>query len=81
MASFENDCAGIFAVKTADQHRGRGFARSIVATLLEECLRRGTNTVYLQVTADNLAALGLYRRFGLSTAYDYWYRARAGEQR
>jgi ribosomal protein S18 acetylase RimI-like enzyme len=80
MASFEKDCAGIFAVKTADRHRGRGYARSIVATLLAECLRRGTNTVYLQVTADNLAALGLYRRFGLSTAYDYWYRARAGEQ-
>jgi GNAT superfamily N-acetyltransferase len=81
MAKFEGDCAGIFALKTADRHRGRGLARSIVAALLGECLRRRTTTAYLQVTADNLAALGLYRGFGFSTAYDYWYRARAGEQR
>ena len=81
MATLESDCAGIFAVKTADRHRGRGLARMIVATLLGECLRRGTATAYLQVTADNSAALGLYRSFGFGTAYDYWYRARAGEQR
>lgn len=81
MARFEGDCAGIFAVKTADRHRGQGLARSVVATLLAECLRRRMTRAYLQVTADNLAALALYRGFGFSTAYDYWYRARAGDQR
>ncbi len=81
MARFEGDCAGIFALKTADRHLGRGLARSIMATLLDECRRRRTSRAYLQVTADNLAALALYRGFGFTTAYDYWYRARAGEQR
>jgi ribosomal protein S18 acetylase RimI-like enzyme len=34
----------------------------------------------LQVTAQNAAALALYRQFGFDIAYDYWYRARQGEQ-
>ena len=81
MARFESDCAGIFAVKTADRHRGRGFARAIVAALLAECWRRRVTRAYLQVTADNAAAIALYRRFGFATVYEYWYRARLGEQR
>jgi ribosomal protein S18 acetylase RimI-like enzyme len=81
MARFEGDFAGIFAVKTADRHRGRGFARSIVAALLTECRRRRVARAYLQVTADNGAAIELYRRFGFATVHEYWYRARPGEQR
>jgi ribosomal protein S18 acetylase RimI-like enzyme len=35
----------------------------------------------LQVTTSNGPALALYRRFGFAAVYDYWYRAREGEQR
>jgi ribosomal protein S18 acetylase RimI-like enzyme len=81
LLKLEDDHAGLFALKTAPAWRGRGFGRAVVAALLDEARRRGAATAYLQVTADNGAALTLYRRFGFTTAYEYWYRAREGEQR
>jgi len=73
--------AGLFAVHTAEPWRGRGFARAVVAALLDEAQRRGAELAYLQVTAENAPAMVLYRRFGFTPAHDYWYRAREGEQR
>jgi ribosomal protein S18 acetylase RimI-like enzyme len=52
----------------------------VVAALLADARLRGARIAYLQVTAQNEPALALYRRFGFDTAYDYWYRAREGEQ-
>ncbi len=81
LLKLEGDHAGLFAVNTASALRGQGLGRAIVSALLNEASRRGARTAYLQVTADNVAALALYRHFGFSTAYDYWYRARDGERR
>ena len=80
LVKIEEDHAGLFAVHTAVGFRGRGLGRAVVAALLAEAQRHGARTAYLQVTADNAAALALYRRFGFAMAYDYWYRAREGEQ-
>ena len=80
LLKLEDDHAGVFALKTAPAWRGQGLGRAVVAALLGEARRRGAATAYLQVTADNLPALTLYRRFGFTTAYEYWYRAREGEQ-
>ena len=79
LAKLEGDHAGLFALNTAEAWRGRGLGRAIVAALLAEARRRGATTAYLQVTADNAPALALYTRFGFTTAYEYWYRAREGE--
>ena len=68
--------AGLFAVHTASSWRGRGLGRAVVAALLAEGRRRGASDAYLQVTEDNWPALALYARFGFTTAYAYWYRAR-----
>ena len=81
LLKLENRHAGLFAVHTAEPWRGRGFARAVVAALLAEAQRRGAQTAYLQVTAENAPALALYRRFGFVAAHDYWYRAREGERR
>ena len=80
MLKLEGDHVGLFVVNTAETHRGQGCGRAIVAALLGEAVRLGAHTAYLQVTAANAAALALYRHFGFATAYDYWYRARPGEQ-
>ena len=79
LVKIEGDHAGLFAVHTAEQHRGQGLARAIVAALLAEALRQRVQHAYLQVTATNAAGLALYRHFGFVTTYDYWYRVRAGE--
>ena len=81
LIKLEDRHAGLFAVHTAEAWRGRGFGRAVVGALLEEARRRGAQAAYLQVTAENVAARALYRRFGFVEAYDYWYRARDGEQR
>lgn len=80
LLKLEGDYAGLFVVNTAEQHRGHGYARTIVAALLADAVRRGARAAYLQVTATNTAAVALYRHFGFVTAYDYWYRARQGDQ-
>ena len=80
LAKVEEDHVGLFAVHTASGWRGKGLGRAIVGALLADAQQRGARTAYLQVTAQNAPALALYRRFGFETAYDYWYRARPGEQ-
>ena len=44
--------------------RGQGLGRAVVGALLADAQRRGARTAYLQVTAQNAAALALYRQFG-----------------
>jgi ribosomal protein S18 acetylase RimI-like enzyme len=80
LVKLEAGYAGLFAVHTATALRGKGLGRSIVSALLVEAARQGAHTAYLQVTADNAPALVLYERFGFTPAYEYWYRARPGEQ-
>lgn len=80
LVKLEGGYAGLFVVHTSPELRGQGLARAIIAALLDESRRLGVRQAYLQVTASNAAALSLYDRFGFATAYEYWYRARCGEQ-
>jgi N-acetylglutamate synthase len=80
LVKLEGDHAGLFALNTAPAWRRRGLGGAIVRALLTEASRRGSRAAYLQVTADNEAALTLYRQFGFETVYDYWYRGPASER-
>lgn len=73
--------AGIYDVVTAPHARGQGIATRMVARLLTWAWEHGAGQAYLQVNADNAAALAIYRKFGFATAYEYHYRARPGECR
>ena len=57
---------------------GVGIAFAIGATNYK--IGDGARMAYLQVDESNVAARALYARFGFSTAYHYWYRAREGDQ-
>ena len=78
LVKIEGEHAGLFALKTATNHRGEGLGRAVVAGLLAEARRHGVRYAYLQVTADNVPALALYDRFGFAPAYEYWYRGHPG---
>jgi ribosomal protein S18 acetylase RimI-like enzyme len=80
LAKLEGAHTGLFAVNTAPAHRRQGLGRAIVSALLAEASRQGACVAYLQVTADNEAALALYRPFGFAPVYDYWYRGPASER-
>lgn len=75
----EGEHAGLFALCTAPAYRRRGLGAAIVSALLAEATRRESRVAYLQVTADNEAALALYRQFSFAPVYDYWYRGLTSE--
>lgn len=66
--------AGIFNMRTAAAHRGRGMAGALVRSLLAWAWRQGARRAFLQVEQANAAATRLYRRSGFSPRYDYHYR-------
>ena len=66
---------GVFDVVTAPEHRRGGEAERIVTWLLTWGAREGADVAYLQVAADNAAAVALYRKLGFATAYTYVYAA------
>jgi ribosomal protein S18 acetylase RimI-like enzyme len=74
-AVLEEGWCGIYTVETVAEHRRAGHARRIVIRLLEWARARGAVSGYLQVTAENRAAIGLYESLGFAEAYRYWYRA------
>jgi ribosomal protein S18 acetylase RimI-like enzyme len=75
----EDGVAGLFDVVVADDARRQGYASALCARLLAWAWEHGMRILYLQVTADNAAAVALYRRFGFGDAYRYHYRARPHE--
>jgi len=78
-AMLEDGLAGIFSMATAPQMRGRGVASALLARLLLWAWEHGAAHAYLQVDSANHPALGVYRRFGFTTAYTYHYCGRPGE--
>jgi len=53
-------------------YRGRGLGRALVGRALEGFLRAGLDRAYLEVTAENTAAVELYKKLGfhrLKTLY------------
>lgn len=70
----EHDLFGLFDVITAQELRGRGHANTLLRALLRWGRDHGARHAYLQVIANNAAALSLYRQLGFERLYSYWYR-------
>ena len=78
-AAIDDRVAGIYDMATDERFQRQGLATTIVSALLEWAVRNGAAHAFLQVNADNDAALAVYRRYGFETIYTYHYRARVGE--
>jgi len=70
----DGDLAGLFEVASAPSERGKGFGRRIVLSALKWARLRGATEAWLQVEADNAAALKLYSALGFHEVYRYHYR-------
>lgn len=64
---------GIFDVHTDPSLRRRGVARALMAAVASDAQRHGERSLYLQVSADNTAAIALYESLGFVRHHDYWY--------
>jgi ribosomal protein S18 acetylase RimI-like enzyme len=79
LAVIEDGVAGLFDIVTHEASRRRGHARRVVSSLLHMAHGLGARHAYLQVEAMNMAARPLYRDFGFTERYQYWYRAHSRE--
>ncbi len=69
----DNDLAGIMSLSVSDAHRRKGLGVEILASALRWARMRSARVAWLQVSATNAPALGLYARFGFQEAYRYYY--------
>lgn len=72
-AAFGFGWASVHGMRTVAASRGQGLAGRVLAGLADAALARGLDRVFLQVEAENAAALALYRRAGFVTAWRYHY--------
>lgn len=72
--ALEGALVGLYDVFTHAQHRGLGLASLLCERLLSSSEAEGAAIAYLQVDADNVAALRVYERLGFRRAYGYHYR-------
>lgn len=73
--------AAIGNVYTHRSYRGRGYGAAVTSGVTQELMARGTETVALNVRADNPAAIRLYERLGFQhhvTFYEGRASARPG---
>lgn len=70
----DGDLAGLFEVATTAAERGKGHGRRLLLSALKWARLRGARRAWLQVEADNVAALRLYGRLGFEELYRYHYR-------
>ncbi len=70
----DNDIAGILQLGVAEEKRGQGLGTGILHASLRWAKLKGARHAWVQVEADNAAALALYRRAGFQDVYQYSYR-------
>lgn len=54
----------ILTIGVAERHRRTGAARAMLEHIMQECVERGVERLFLEVDAGNSAALELYRNLG-----------------
>ena len=65
---------GLFNIYTAPDYRGQGCGRAITQALLRFGQRQFATHAFLQVEAENVAAISLYAQLGFVPVYRYHYR-------
>ena len=73
-----DDWLGLSSIWTRPDHRQRGLATAMMATLGHWAARQGARYVYVQVAMVNEPALAAYARLGFAPHHRYIYLAAAG---
>ncbi len=74
IAVVSNGYCGIFDIFTHKNFRKQGHATKLLNGLLNWAISRGATQSYIQVIANNQAAIKLYEKLGYITCYKYHYR-------
>ena len=68
---------GILQLGVAKERRGSGLGTAVLHAALRWAKLKGARQAWVQVEADNAAAIALYRRAGFKDVYQYSYRGPA----
>jgi ribosomal protein S18 acetylase RimI-like enzyme len=72
---------GCFDIVVDSGHRRRGLGKQIMGSLLDWGIRQSAETAFLQVMANNPAALEMYAGMGFREVYRYRYRVNEKDRR
>lgn len=75
-AVMERGYVSVLNVIVDEKYRGLGYGRRLLEALLNEAIRKGAHTSYLQVVQSNHIATHLYEKMGYKALYSYWYRVK-----
>lgn len=73
----EDGKVGLYDIRVKDSLRRHGIGAAICQAIMNEGMREGAETAYLQVEAGNFEALSLYESLGFQEVYTYWYRVKS----
>lgn len=73
LAVHDNDLVGLLQIAVAEEARRQGLGTAIVHSSLRWARLRGARKAWLSVEADNVSAIGLYRKSGFREVYRYAY--------
>ena len=59
----------LYKILVSPGSRGRGQSKSLMTQSLQELFNLGVREIYLEVSVDNEAAIGLYKSFGLEVIH------------
>lgn len=76
LAVHDGGSTGLLDLCLAEKFRRRGYATALVRHEMYQASQRGDYTMWLQVEADNKAAIALYQALGFVKSYDYIYYTR-----
>ena len=71
---------GIFDLVTKEQARNQGYGTRLVKSMISWAKCCNAQYLYLQVTAQNTAAIHFYEKLGYRYLYHYWYRVQGSRK-
>jgi len=71
--SLHTGWAGVFGLWVHPDHRRRGLARTLMSAVSGICRGQDVPAIYLQVSANNEAAIDLYEALGFTVHHEYTY--------
>lgn len=72
----ESRKVGLYDINVMEQYRRKGLGTKICKAIINEGIKNGVDTAYLQVTSLNKKAIQLYNSLGFKRVYTYWYRVK-----
>ncbi|WP_318241292.1 GNAT family N-acetyltransferase [Cellulomonas avistercoris] len=79
-AAVVEDWLALSCLQVVPAARRRGLGRALTLRALAAAAQRGAHRAFLQVEADNVAALRLYGALGFRPAHRYAYRVQPGDR-